>query len=59
MVRLGLSTALLAASAAQGVFAATAAPETIPGAYIIEYEDDIAVCLGLSARGSGTDTNTR
>lgn len=50
MVRLGLSTALLAASAAQGVFATTAAPETIPGAYIIEYEDDIAVCMSPSAR---------
>ena len=58
MVRIGLSTALLAASAAQGVFAATSAPETIPGAYIIEYEDDIAVFLTQSACGL-TNTNKR
>ncbi|GAB1315592.1 hypothetical protein MFIFM68171_05802 [Madurella fahalii] len=42
MVRIGLSTALLAAAAAQGVFGSTAVPEAIPGAYIIEYEDDVA-----------------
>jgi len=43
MVRIGFSTALLAATAAQGVLGSTTIPETIPGAYIIEYADNIAV----------------
>ena len=56
MVRIGLSTALLAASAAQGVFAGTTTPETVPGAYIIEYEDDISVWLRQYVR-TGIGTN--